>query len=107
MKSGLSSLTILPERARPARRRKSKLPRWRQFVDRILAWMASRNFTRSHRLHLRETVCLGEKRFAAVVEFEDRRFLLGGGANSVSLLAELTPNSFANAMSAQVAAREK
>ncbi len=108
MKSSISSLTILPEKARPARRRKSKLPLWRQVVDRAAAWIASRNFTRPpRRLHLRETVCLGEKRFAAVVEFEDRRYLLGGGANSVSLLADLTPNSFANAMSAQVRAEEK
>jgi flagellar biogenesis protein FliO len=46
-----------------------------------------------------ETVSFGEKRFAAVVEFEDRRFLIGGASNSVSLLAELPQASFANALS--------
>jgi hypothetical protein len=40
-------------------------------------------------LKLRETLSLGEKRFLAVVEFERQRFLIGGAANSVSLLTEL------------------
>lgn len=107
MNSNLS-FTILPDRPKPARRRKSKRPLWRHYLDRALAWMASRNLTRPpRRLHLRETVCLGEKRFAAVVEFEERRFLLGGAANSVSLLADLTPNSFANALSTQAQTEDK
>jgi hypothetical protein len=108
MNSILTSLTILPEKSKPARRRKSKLPTWRQRLDRALAWLVSRNFARRpRRLHLRDTVCLGEKRFVAVVEFEDRRFLLGGAANSVSLLAHLTLPSFANALSTQIRTGEK
>jgi hypothetical protein len=50
------------------------------------------------RLHLRRKlqklrVCdvasLGDKRFVAVVEYGSRRFLVGGGAGSVSLLSRL------------------
>ena len=40
-------------------------------------------------LQLCETVHLGEKRFVAVVRFEAQRFLIGGSAQSVSLLARL------------------
>jgi flagellar biogenesis protein FliO len=41
------------------------------------------------RLRLSESLSLGEKRFVAVVEFETQRFLIGGGAQSVNLLARL------------------
>jgi flagellar biogenesis protein FliO len=45
------------------------------------------------RLRLRETLSLGDKRFVAVIEFETERFLLGGGANNVALLARLGETS--------------
>lgn len=41
------------------------------------------------RLRLCESVSLGEKRLVAVVEYERQRFLIGGSAQSVSLLARL------------------
>jgi hypothetical protein len=41
------------------------------------------------------------------VEFEDRRFLIGGAANSVSLLADLTLVSFANALSTESRTEDK
>jgi hypothetical protein len=41
------------------------------------------------RLRLCETLSLGERRFVAVVQFEGRRFLLGGTASSVVLLSTL------------------
>ncbi|HYH00157.1 MAG TPA: flagellar biosynthetic protein FliO [Terriglobales bacterium] len=41
------------------------------------------------RLLVSSRVSLGEKRFVAILEYEDRRFLVGGGANSVQLLAKL------------------
>jgi len=41
------------------------------------------------RLRLCESLSLGEKRFVAVIEFETERFLVGGGAASVNLLARL------------------
>lgn len=40
-------------------------------------------------LRLTETLSLGERRFLAVVEFQQQKFLIGGTASSVCLLAEL------------------
>jgi hypothetical protein len=49
-------------------------------------------------LKLVESVSLGEKRFVAVVHADGRRFLVGGGASGVSLLAQLeeSPKSTEN-----------
>ena len=41
------------------------------------------------RLKLCESLSLGEKRVLAVVEYDKQRFLIGGGAQSVNLLARL------------------
>ena len=41
------------------------------------------------RLRLCETLALGERRFVAVLEFEQTRFLLGGTASSLVVLARL------------------
>ncbi len=41
------------------------------------------------RLRLCESLGLGERRFVAVIEFERRRFLVGGTAQSLVLLARL------------------
>ncbi len=41
------------------------------------------------RLRLTETLPLGERRFVAVLEFDGIRFLLGGTASSLVLLARL------------------
>lgn len=50
-------------------------------------------------LRLCETLSLGERRFLALVECENQRFLVGGTTSSVALLAELpaarTPGSAA------------
>jgi len=40
-------------------------------------------------LCLRETLALGERRFVAVVEFEQQKFLIGGTGSSLSMLANL------------------
>jgi flagellar biogenesis protein FliO len=40
-------------------------------------------------LRLCESVSLGEKRVVAVIQYQTQRFLIGGGAHSVSLLARL------------------
>jgi len=42
-----------------------------------------------HRLRLSETLSLGEKRFLAVVQFQQQEFLVGGTGNSIALLARL------------------
>jgi len=44
----------------------------------------------ARQLRLCETLALGERRFLAVVEFERRKFLIGGTANSLALLSELS-----------------
>lgn len=44
----------------------------------------------SKRLHVAETISLGEKRFVAVIKVDGREFLVGGGSSNVSLLAQLT-----------------
>ena len=44
---------------------------------------------RGRKLRLRETLPLGEKRFLAVVQFEQEQFLVGGTGQSISLLARL------------------
>jgi len=41
------------------------------------------------RLRVSESVSLGEKRVVAVIEYEEQRFLVGGGAGAVNLLARL------------------
>ena len=43
-----------------------------------------------HRLRLLETLGLGERRLIAVIEFDRRKFLVGGTGESVCLLADLS-----------------
>jgi flagellar biogenesis protein FliO len=40
-------------------------------------------------LRLCESVSLGEKRLVAIIQYERHKFLVGGGAHSVHLLARL------------------
>lgn len=44
---------------------------------------------RQRQLRLCENLALGERRFLSVVECGQQRFLVGGSANSVAVLAEL------------------
>ena len=59
----------------------------------------------SKRLRVVETVSLGEKRFVAMLHVDGAQFLIGGGANSVSLLASLEagerPHPFADVLRQQ------
>lgn len=41
-------------------------------------------------LRLVESISLGERRFVAVVQVDGLRFLVGGGASNVNLLAEIS-----------------
>jgi len=50
---------------------------------------------RQRRLRLAESLSLGDRRFVAVVEFENSRFLLGGTSTSLVLLARLKDISHA------------
>jgi len=45
--------------------------------------------THARSLRLRENLPLGDRRFVAVVEYEEMRFLIGGTSGSLVLLAEL------------------
>lgn len=71
------------------------LRHWRKISRAVAKWIAKhRPQTQPRRLRLRESVVLGEKRFVAVIEFEHQRFLIGGAAQSVQLLARLdSPSS--------------
>lgn len=60
---------------------------WLHRIGRALPRMRMQNAVR--RLRLCESVSLGEKRLVAVVEYERQRFLIGGSAQSVNLLARL------------------
>jgi len=44
------------------------------------------------RLRLCENLALGDRRFVAVVEYENSRFLVGGTSSSLVLLARLGPD---------------
>ncbi|MGH9469238.1 MAG: flagellar biosynthetic protein FliO [Terriglobia bacterium] len=52
---------------------------------------------RARQLQLCETLPLGEKRFVAVIQVGDQKFLLGGATGNVSLLAELSSGQAAEA----------
>ena len=66
-----------------------------KIADVARGWLS--NLRRHHRwprnkekkLRLCETIPLGEKRFVAVVQFEQERFLVGGTGHSIALLAHL------------------
>ena len=56
------------------------------------AWsflQAKYKISTTKRLHVSETISLGEKRFVAIVAVEGREFLIGGGVSGMSLLAQL------------------
>jgi flagellar biogenesis protein FliO len=68
---------------------------FRTTVARMIGILASRihkGFERrrsARRLRLSETLSLGEKRFLAVVQFQQQEFLVGGTGTSIALLARL------------------
>jgi flagellar biogenesis protein FliO len=60
---------------------------------------------RRRALRVLETVGMGEKRFVAIVQVEEARFLIGGGSAGVSLLARLDrEREFAAILDEQAAA---
>jgi flagellar biogenesis protein FliO len=56
-----------------------------------LKWIMQRATAQQVRKNLRicETLSFGEKRFVAVVQVDEERFLIGGSSSSVSLLTRL------------------
>ena len=55
----------------------------------LLQAMGSPKPSQKH-LRISETVPLGDKRFLALVQVDDERFLVGGAANSIAMLARLS-----------------
>lgn len=60
-------------------------------ITRAWKWLRQQHVTgtSSPRLKLEHSISLGQKRFAALIEVQGVRFLVGGGASNVSLLAKL------------------
>ena len=72
----------------------------------VLKWIALRVKAQHARKNLRvcETVSLGEKRFVAVVQVDEERFLIGGSSGAVSLLTRLQEaKTFAGALDREAA----
>lgn len=64
--------------------------------------------SKSKRLHVAESVSLGEKRFVAVIKVDGREFLIGGGATNVVLLAQLdAKTSFDGILTEEIAVSKK
>ncbi len=56
----------------------------------VWAWLRKIQIRQNNkRLRVCETVPLGERRFIAVIQVDNKQFLVGGASNSVSLLAQL------------------
>ncbi len=89
MTLGNYTLTLLPPKRGRGRPRKTSLPAWQRAANAVWRWILSRQNRTSRQLRLGETVSLGDKRFVAVLEYEDRKLLIGGSANSVVLLTDL------------------
>lgn len=74
----------------PAPVRKSSAAALAPSLARGWEWLRkNQRLTSKKQLRVSDTVGLGEKRFVALLHFEGRKFVIGGGASSVSLLTEL------------------
>jgi hypothetical protein len=66
---------------------------WRT-LQKILSQLRRRCVQRSmKKLRVSESVSLGEKRFVAILQVENRKYLIGGGAANVALLTQLEDTS--------------
>jgi flagellar biogenesis protein FliO len=68
-------------------------------------WMARLGRASPRRLRLAESLPLGDRRFVAVLEFDGSRFLLGGTASTLVLLARLDNESVLSAPAGDAMAR--
>jgi hypothetical protein len=68
-------------------------------LGKLWTWVRKIQIRQSNkRLRVCETVPLGERRFIAVIQVDNKQFLVGGSSNSVSLLAQLDkPENFSSA----------
>ncbi|MDT8066851.1 MAG: flagellar biosynthetic protein FliO [Terriglobia bacterium] len=104
MKRESAVVTMEPKKKRRLRKNRKSAPPVKNWWTKLARWFSSRWRARTPRqLRLRETVPLGEKRFVALVEFEKRRFLIGGASNSVNLLTELQDQRFSAGLAEKMA----
>ena len=80
--------------AQARRRSTARVPALGTVLPLLRGWLAKVGASRllqsrPRRLHVAETVSLGEKRFVSIVEVDGHSFLIGGGSASVSLLTQL------------------
>ena len=84
------------------RKRKRQPAVWKAFRRgflSLLSWLRAQKLSRPERkLRLDETVALGEKRFAAVLEYDGQKFLIAGAAQSVHLLTKLPKSKFSRTL---------
>lgn len=105
MKQATQKLPLVPVPAKRGHRRKkpvARVPARKPWWKHLLAWLRTQKLSRpARKLRVCETVSLGDKRFAAVLEYGGQRFLLGGAAQSVQLLTELRSPAFQKTLAAQ------
>jgi hypothetical protein len=79
---GIHPPKVTPKK--PAKPQPSKLGRWLgDLFHGRLKLMAEK------KMHVVETVSLGERRFVTILQVEGRKFLIGGSSSNVSMLASL------------------
>jgi flagellar biogenesis protein FliO len=59
------------------------------WIQGMWAWLVRHSRREPRSLRLCESLPLGDRRFVAVVEYQQTRFLLGGTSNSLVMLARL------------------
>lgn len=93
---GNSATPISPSHSSPVEKENSVPANRRRpgALMRLFYWLQKRAVLRATKqLRVSETVSLGEKRFVAILQVENRKFLIGGGASSVALLTQLDAQS--------------
>lgn len=79
-----------PAPAKPSVQRKLARPRNQPLLTLVWNWLKKQQvLSTKKQLRVSDTVSLGEKRFVAILHTEGQKFLIGGGASGVALLAEL------------------
>ena len=70
---------------------------WIAHLRRLRAWLRQQPVLQPklRRLHVQETVQLGEKRFVSILRVDGEQFLIGGSAGGITLLASMQPEAAA------------
>ena len=59
-------------------------------LSRGWAWLKKNKLAATKQMRVAETISLGEKRFVSVIHVDGQKFLIGGGAQGVTLLTQLS-----------------